>query len=176
MNNFEYIEDFFMLHLSASKYKIINIDNIKLAEEVLKSSDRKLSNNPNHTNYEDNILNISIGSEIEKLIKSVDELGKSQGLKTESAWGHIHQPLESTNTHNHDPKPYGWVYYVSAPQGSGDLTFWFFNKFRYSIKPEAGTLIVFPGWMDHCVSKNRGTGIRISISGNYINKQYHETI
>jgi hypothetical protein len=168
MNTFEYVQDFSLLELTARKYKINGIDNTRLAEEVLKFINDRMSDDPNSSLSEDSKLDIAPGSETEKLIKAVDEIGALKNYKTDFAWGQIHRPLESTNTHNHGITPYSWVYYVKVPPGSGDLTFWFLNRFRYSIKPEEGSLILFPGWMDHSVSKNRGDYIRISVSGNFI--------
>ena len=168
MKNFEFIQDFTLLELTARKYKLTGIDNDKLAKEVLKFINDRVSDDPNSNLSEDSKLDIAPGSETEKLINAVDDIGALKNFKTDFAWGQIHRPLESTNTHNHGISPYAWVYYVKVPPGSGDLTFWFLNRFRYSIKPEVGSLIIFPGWMDHSVSKNRGEEIRISVSGNFI--------
>ena len=40
-----------------------------------------------------------------------------------------------------------------------------FDKSRLKINPKAGQLIIFPGWVNHSVPKNKGHG-RSVISGN----------
>lgn len=168
MNTFEYIQDITLLELTARQYKITGMDNDKLAEEVLKHIDKRMSNDPNNNLSEDSWLDILPNTEVGHLIQAIDAFGAQKNFKTEHAWGQIHRPLESTNTHNHGITPYAWVYYVKVPPGSGDLTFWFFDKFKHSITPQEGYLVIFPGWMNHSVSKNRGTETRISIAGNFM--------
>jgi Putative 2OG-Fe(II) oxygenase len=163
----KFIKDFTLLELTARQYLIENIDNDKLAEEVLKFIEVRMSDDPNNNLSEDSKIDPVPGSETEKLIKAADEIGALKNFKTEHAWGQIHRPLESTNTHNHGISPYAWVYYVKVPPGSGDLTFWFFDRFKCSVQPKENHLVVFPGWMNHSVSKNRGDEIRISVSGNF---------
>lgn len=168
MDTFEYVQDFTLLELTARQYKITGLDNDKLADEVLKHINHRMSDDPNNNLSEDSYLDINQNTEVGKLVSVVDGFGAQKDFKTEHAWGQIHRPLESTNTHHHGISPYAWVYYVKVPPGSGDLTFWFFDKFKFSIPPKEGHLIVFPGWMNHSVSKNRGTEIRISIAGNFM--------
>jgi hypothetical protein len=167
MNNYTFNKDITLLELTARKYILSGIDNSILAKEVLKFIDVRMSNDPNSNLNEDSKLPIDPGSETEKLVKLVNEIGALKNFKTDHIWGQIHRPLESTNTHNHGLSPYAWVYYVNVPEGSGDLTFQFFDRFKYSIPPEENALIIFPGWMNHSVSKNRGKDIRISVSGNF---------
>jgi hypothetical protein len=167
MNNIEFTQDFTLLELTARQYKLSGLDNDKLAQEVLAHIDNRLSNDPNSGLNEDSRLDRSPGTEVFKLIELVDSVGAVKNLKTKQAWGQIHRPLESTNTHHHGESPFAWVYYIKVPPGSGDLTFWFLDKFRYSIPPKEGHLVLFPGWMNHSVSKNRGKEIRISLSGNF---------
>lgn len=167
MSNFEFTQDFTLLELTARQYKLSGLDNDKLAKEVLSHIDNRLSDDPNSGLNEDSRLDRSPGTEVHKLIELVDQIGLKKNLKTKQAWGQIHRPLESTNTHHHGESPFAWVYYIAVPPGSGDLTFWFLERFRYSIPAKQNHLVIFPGWMPHSVSKNRGNEIRISLSGNF---------
>jgi hypothetical protein len=162
----EFIKDHTLLELTARQYALTGIDNALLAGEVLENIDIRKSQDNNSGLSEDSIFEPVAGSQGHKLIELVNTIAAEKKLITKSQWGQIHRPLESTNTHHHGDSPFAWVYYVQAPLGSGDLTFWFLDRFRYSIKPVVGNLIIFPGWMNHSVSKNRGQYIRISVSGN----------
>lgn len=161
-----FINDITLLELTARQYKLAGLDHNLLAKEVLAHLSDRLSDDPNSGLIEDSVLEIPEGSESRRLVAMVDEIAKTKNMYTTSQWGQIHRPLESTNTHHHGTSPFAWVYYVQAPPGAGDLTFWFLDRFRFSVKPVEGNLILFPGWMNHSVSKNRGNGIRISIAGN----------
>lgn len=162
-----FVQDVTLLELTARQYKLSGLDNKKLAEEVLAHINERLSDDPNSGLIEDSVYKPQPGDEGYKLLQMVDEIGATKNLKTAYIWGQIHRPLESTNTHHHGTSPFAWVYYVQIPPQSGDLTFWFLDKFRYSIPPKEDHLVLFPGWMLHSVSKNRGEGIRISIAGNF---------
>lgn len=167
MKNFEFTQDFTLLELTARQYRLSGLDNDKLAQEVLTYIDSRLSSDPNSGLNEDSRLDRSPGTEVFKLIELVDSIGAVKNLKTKQAWGQIHRPLESTNTHHHGESPFAWVYYIKVPPGAGDLTFWFLDRFRFSIPPLESHLVIFPGWMNHSVSKNRGNQTRISIAGNF---------
>jgi Putative 2OG-Fe(II) oxygenase len=164
--NYKFIEDITLLELTARKYTISGIDNKKLAEEVLQYINIRKSKDNNSGLSEDSLFEIPEGSEGLKLINIVNEIAKEKGLVNVNQWGQIHRPLESTNTHHHGESPFAWTYYVQIPPGAGSITFSFLDRFRYSIPPEDGTLIIFPGWMNHSVSKNIGDEIRISVAGN----------
>jgi hypothetical protein len=163
-----FIKDITLLELTARQYKLSGLDHDLLAKEVLAHKSDRLSDDPNSGLIEDSVLEIPDGSESQRLVAMVDEIAKAKGMYTISQWGQIHRPLESTNTHHHGTSPFAWVYYVKVPPGAGDLTFWFLDRFRFSVKPVEGNLILFPGWMNHSVSKNRSDYIRISIAGNLI--------
>ena len=167
MKNFEFTQDFTLLELTARQYRLSGLDNDKLAQEVLTYIDSRLSSDPKSGLNEDSMLDRSPGTEVFKLIELVDSIGAVKNLKTKQAWGQIHRPLESTNTHHHGESPFAWVYYIKVPPGAGDLTFWFLDRFRFSIPPLESHLVIFPGWMNHSVSKNRGNQTRISIAGNF---------
>jgi len=163
----EFVEDIVLMELIIHRFNITGIDNIALAQEVLKYQDIKLSDNPNLSLNEDSLLETPTESEAFKLVTTVNALVEDRNLTTVGLWGLVNRPLESSNTHLHGNNPYVWVYYVKVPKNSGDLVFSFFDKFVCPITPEEGVLLIFPGWMYHSVSKNKSDEVRISISGNF---------
>ena len=68
----------------------------------------------------------------------------------------------SVNLHNHYPDDISSVFYVTAPYDSGDIVFYpnWFTHYRYikgntsSFKPEIGKYFIFPGTLDHAVTRN----------------------
>ena len=65
------------------------------------------------------------------------------------------------------------VLYVSVPEGSGNLVFRPKLNHRYhgwgatTIKPEKGFYYMFPGYLDHYVTRNQSDNNRISFSINF---------
>ena len=91
-------------------------------------------------------------------------------------WGHIHEKNMSTNTHNHNNTYVAGVLYVQVPEGSGSITFRpSFNQYSRSaydsaFKPERGVYYMFPGYLDHFVTRNMSDEKRVSISFNFKKK------
>ena len=79
----------------------------------------------------------------------------------------------STNLHNHTNVYVSAVVYVKVPQGSGSLVFRpklnQYNNSAYSCKfePEKGVYYMFPGYLDHFVTRNKSDEFRISLSLNF---------
>ena len=99
------------------------------------------------------------------------------GLKIELCrkWCHVHHKNMSTNLHDHYPDDISSVFYVSTPKGSGDIVFypnWFTHQ-RYgrgdtrSFTPEEGKFLIFPGTLDHAVTRNHSDQPRISLVFNF---------
>ena len=81
----------------------------------------------------------------------------------------------STNMHDHYPDDISSVFYVSSPKGSGNIVFypnWFTHQ-RYSrgdtssFAPEVGKFLIFPGSLDHAVTRNHSDEPRISLVFNF---------
>ena len=85
--------------------------------------------------------------------------------------------------HNHVPNHLSGVYYVTVPEGWGDIRFYDERKLpavvepaavresaltqrSYTFHPAAGMMLIFPGWLDHVVGQNKTDEIRVSISFN----------
>jgi hypothetical protein len=147
-------------------FEITGIDNLALANEVL-SNQKRLSDNKNTSLYEDTVFNVDSGEQSSRLLKAIQTLTHQSNLNIKEVWSQIHYPKESTGLHNHGHFQMAFVYYVSVPSGSGDLVFSLENGLLLKeVTPVEGRLLVFPGWVNHKVSKNTGDKIRISISGN----------
>lgn len=157
------------LHQVVAKHWFIEtINNHTLSEEVLTQQNR-LSSDPRLALFEDTAFNPSMGVEGNKFINELNNIFLNEGLRIQTVWSQIHRPLESTSLHNHEGgnAVAAFVYYASVPIGSGVLCFEFEGGIA-TINPEVGHLYMFPTWAKHKVTKNMGSGIRVSISGNLI--------
>ena len=97
------------------------------------------------------------------------------------------KPTDYNFLHNHFSATLSGVYYVQAPKKCGNIYFknpntgWNYqnmldegykenyNQFSsgiWSVEPEVGKLVVFPGYLDHGVEKNESNQDRISIVFN----------
>ena len=65
-------------------------------------------------------------------------------------------------SHEHIPSAYSFVYFIRCPKGSSPLVFTTSNK---KIKAEEGKLLIFPGFLEHHIPKNKCDG-RIVLAGN----------
>ena len=104
-------------------------------------------------------------------------------------WANINPPGSMNRAHMHPNSLWSGVYYVKAPQNSGQLKIedprsvaamsrprqkpgklpdrlW--RETHY--EPKAGRLIMFPAWLNHCVDPNESNDIRISVSFNFMQK------
>ena len=79
----------------------------------------------------------------------------------------------STSLHNHDNSYVSVVVYLKIPKGSGSIVFFpRFNQYdnaAYASKfePEEGIYYIFPGYLDHAVTRNMSDEKRISLSLNF---------
>ena len=77
-------------------------------------------------------------------------------------WIALYNKGEETWKHDHKQCLLGYVYFVHSPPGSSPLVFSTTGK---KVKPEEGTVVVFPGTVSHHVPKNNCDG-RITLAGN----------
>ena len=148
----------------------INIDG--LADLLLEHFDHRLNEDPTTPLYEDSFCPDSpiIDSIVEELEDSFNRL-TGGSIELEEKWSQIHKPQMSTNRHHHYPADVAAVYYVSVPKGSGQLCFYHeynkFNPHEIKYKPEEKTFLLFPGLLEHSVSRNLSSTDRISLSFNF---------
>jgi uncharacterized protein (TIGR02466 family) len=109
---------------------------------------------------------------------------RDKQMALENYWVHVTPPGELTQFHDHKPAVFSGVYYVDKPEDSGDLEFFDVNPFheftprtlpdksdpiaraQITMEAEAGTMLIFPGWLPHKVAKNNSQRRRVSISFN----------
>lgn len=152
----------------AEHWFIENIDNSVLAEQVLAQQNR-LSHDARLSLFEDTEFVPEVETEGYRFISELKILFAGRGLQIQTIWSQMHRPLESTSLHNHEGGNAiaAFVYYVAVPPGAGVLCFEFEGGMA-TIAPQIGHLYMFPAWAKHKVTKNMGSDIRISISGNLI--------
>ena len=162
-----------LIDVRAEIFKFDDIDNSKLATEM-NANIYRYSNDPTSVQYEDRIIQ-ETGEEFNKLLAQIIKIGQDRGLKLVHYHLLSHEPLESTNTHHHINKKIdtvaSFVYYVSVLKGAGNLVF-MLDQYdllpQYTHKPEEGTLVMFPSYLLHKVTKNMSRGKRMSISGDFV--------
>jgi uncharacterized protein (TIGR02466 family) len=101
------------------------------------------------------------------------------------AWANVSEPGAFNMPHVHGGTFWSAVYYVSAGEGEGGQLVLHdprmpalrmhapgvrFNgagpELKAEIKPKAGLMVLFPGWLSHSVEPWEGTGERISVAMN----------
>jgi len=130
----------------------------------------------------------------EEISKRVFLYSNHAGFKTDSvglsdSWFNVNYENTYQEYHTHLGSHLSIVYYISTPEGSGDILFdspfqssldYVDNRYskeenkitssRIGYKAEKGRLIIFPSSLSHCVTKSLNKTPRISISANYIIK------
>jgi uncharacterized protein (TIGR02466 family) len=100
-----------------------------------------------------------------------------------NGWVQSHKRGEMLHVHDHGGVILACVYYVKAPEDSGDLLLidprgavnwdWESDGFdgaKYKrIKPKEGKLVIFPGYVLHAVDPNNSNEERVSIAINIHN-------
>ena len=104
-------------------------------------------------------------------------------------WANINYPGNSNRPHLHPNSLFSGVYWVKAPEKSGDLMLYeprpgvqctMPNRKEGNLPPElwrevhytprAGTAVMFPAWLWHEVKPNESNDIRISVSFNFLQR------
>ena len=149
-----------------------DVDLTGLSELLLEHKENRLNSEPSHTHYEDSFCPDhptvdKISSELRSIVKEATKLN----LVLHSKWAHIHEKNMSTNIHDHYPCDISTVFYVSVPEGSGNICFHpSYNKYslaREMFQPHEGMFLIFPGTLQHSVTRNHSEQPRISLSFNF---------
>ena len=133
---------------------------------------------------------------VDELFKMQIEMYREEFLSREpiigNMWANINPPGGYNRPHIHPNSHFSGVYYIKAPQNSGDIVFNDPRSGAHMIMPERikdskppshlwrevrinpleGRLIMFPSWLWHCVEPNESNDIRISVSFNFIQKGF----
>ena len=104
-------------------------------------------------------------------------------------WANINYPGNANRPHLHPNSLFSGVYWVKAPEKSGNLMLYeprpgvhttMPNRKEVKLPPElwreihytprAGTIVMFPAWLWHEVRPNLSNDIRISVSFNFLQR------
>ena len=122
--------------------------------------------------------------QLDKAVKSACQQGQLPELKLYNLWFNVNGFGAYNTVHNHQDSIISGVFYVDVPEKDmGNIEFYRdddsqyylpnldsyngFTKQKHVVEPEAGQLLLFPGWVRHAVQGNRSNRDRGSISFNY---------
>ena len=152
----------------------VNIKLDSLTKILLNNYHTKIDSSSDSTRFEDSYCpSNSYLDEIIKQIKTDFYAATQEEIKESNFWGHIHEKNMSTTLHNHDKAYVSAVVYLKIPEGSGKIVFiprlnqYDNGAYATDIQPEEGVYYIFPGYLDHCVTRNMSEEKRISLSFNF---------
>ena len=145
-----------------------------LIKILLNNYHTKIDSSSDSTRFEDSYCpSNQYLDEIIKQIKTDFYAATQENIKESNFWGHIHEKNMSTTLHNHDKAYVSAVVYLKIPKGSGKIVFiprlnqYDNGAYATDIQPEEGVYYIFPGYLDHCVTRNMSEEKRISLSFNF---------
>jgi uncharacterized protein (TIGR02466 family) len=166
----------FKFNLKKSHLKL-NKDLIKLAYS-LKDKDKGVVKS-NKRGYQSQLISDK-NSIIKKFIKKFQipfsifaddiKLNKPWTCHFDLPWINISSKGAYNIYHAHGEAHFAGVYYIQVPKDSGQIKF-LKNKYVFDYFPNQYDLLIFPGWLQHSVSKNKSNEDRISIAWNMYIKQ-----
>ena len=184
-----------MINLFVTPLKIINLNNYESINEKINECCRlKFENNFHEKLPKEEKENI------EKIFKDEAELylkeltNKKIDLYLDKSWVTYTNKYEFNTPHDHNDNTVIGVYYINAPENSGDLLLHdprgannFISKFEintsgqlvsgrnyYRIKPKTGSLVLFPSYIVHSVEPNMSDEIRRSLAINFKYKNFNQ--
>ena len=152
----------------------VNADLDSLSKILVDNYNNKIQCEIESTYAEDSICPPNqIVDDIIEQMKIDFHAATKEKIKPLNYWGHIHEKNMSTNTHNHTNTYVSAVVYVEVPQGSGSIVFkprlnqYDNGAYLSKFAPERGVYYMFPGYLDHFVTRNKSDEFRISLSLNF---------
>jgi uncharacterized protein (TIGR02466 family) len=132
-----------------------------------------------------------IDPSIDSIAEIISELCKTYGLdyipNECGYWFNVNKRGSYNIQHTHPHSIFSAVWYLTAPEDCGDLSFhrhdrevneWFvpatvtpFNYDSFVVKPEVGKLVVFPSYMLHSVTQSNSDENRISVAFNFASRK-----
>ncbi len=130
---------------------------------------------------------------VDGLFEAQHMIYKEEHLDSEpflgNMWANINPPGGMNRAHIHPNSLWSGVYYVKAPENSGQLKMEDPRSVALMVRPRQkahklpqrlyrethyepidGRCIMFPSWLMHCVDPNQSNDIRISVSFNFLQK------
>ena len=113
---------------------------------------------------------IHLKNTIVSLVKDLN-LYWSSPFEIKTIWANIYRKGDFTQSHDHDPSRYSFVYFLKSKPNSSPLMFESIDlkkkrKKKEVVKPIEGRLVIFPGFSKHWVPVHIHDETRITISGN----------
>ena len=98
---------------------------------------------------------------------AADILATETGCLKVGGWFNAMQPGQATVMHSHDDadEVLSAVYYVEVPPGSGDLVL-MAEQHPVIVSPQVGSFVFFSPHLQHEVTANCSSGLRLSIGMN----------
>ena len=78
-------------------------------------------------------------------------------------WGAVYRKGEYTRAHDHWPAIWSFSYYVNVCSKCAPIVF---PGADLTVKPQNGMFVLFPGWIEHKVPKQKCDHDRVMIAGN----------
>ena len=151
-----------------------NIDLDSLCKILLDNYTNKFDCDIDSTFFEDSIC--PQNKYVDKIIDDIKTdffAATEEKIEETSYWGHIHEKNMSTTLHNHNESYVSAVVYLKIPKGSGSIVFrprinqYDNSAYTSKFKPEKGNYYIFPGYLDHFVTRNMSDEKRVSLSINF---------
>ena len=101
-------------------------------------------------------------------MNSNSEFRETWELKWIDFWGNVYRQGEYTQTHEHVPSTFSFVYFLKTKWYHSPLVFTYSGK---KIRPKGGRYVLFPSHIMHHVPIHRFKETRITLSGNIILKE-----
>lgn len=150
--------------LDLKELKKVLLDNQEIRKSEVKTS----------TRYEDSFCPyVEVIDKIAAEMTFTYQVAYGENISLTNYWGHIHDKNMSTNTHAHGDADVSAVLYVSTPEECGHIVFRPVlqnikkDDLSCSYKPKVGMYLMFPGFLDHSVTRNFSDQKRVSISFNF---------
>jgi len=173
-----------ILQCKLKKHSSLNKQLTKIITTKLKES-TKITSNIGTWRSEDNLLRYEfpeiktlqeiISNAVYKILDYFVTQDTFTGDILIEAWANVYSSGDYQTPHIHHDSNWSGVYFVSIDQninpGNGALILIdprinVKNLKEYTIKPEAGLIVVFPSWLKHWVAPYYGNKKRISIAFN----------
>lgn len=81
-------------------------------------------------------------------------------LIVSDCWGIIYENGSHTRRHNHFPAEFGCTIYLEADEEAAPIIF----SGSHQVQPEVGTMVLFPGILNHEVPPNKGMRVVLALN------------
>lgn len=159
------------------KHIIKTIKAIKKNPELAETDDRPVTDNAQHTFYEDTNLTWDIYDPfVEEVTKVINDTCETDAFDADDVWGHVVEPLQQTMVHSHrnigdEDAGLSCVYYPHMKKGMGNIHFIVEannNRIIQKVNVKPKHLYVFSRDVLHFTPANTSNQTRVSISANFL--------